>query len=268
VVIFPGRTEPTIKYAELISDLLANGYSTYAMDLRGQGASGRMLAEHDKGYVRFFADYVADAQDFIQTVVLPEEPKNVFIAAHSTGGAIAALLVDEHPEWITAMAFSAPMFELVTGKYPAPVAVTLANAVCSGTDATGYATGGDYVEGEFATNSLSSSADRFEWKYVQMREAPQLRLGGPTFRWLCEALAAGGRAQALGRYSPVPTLILQAENDTTVLLPAQARSCSDAPRCQLSLMPGAKHELFQETDAIRNLAVSQVLKFFAARANP
>jgi lysophospholipase len=95
-----------------------------------------------------------------------------------------------------------------------------------------------------------------------------LRLGGTTWRWLCEALTASSAIQSLGRYSPVPTLIMQAGEDRLVNTGAQDRYCADAPRCQLTRFPSSKHEVFHERDDIRNEAVSQVIKFLNERVKP
>lgn len=270
VILVPGRTEAMIKFAEVIDDLNAEGYSTYALDVRGQGASDRMLADHDKGYVVSFQDYVTDLAQFVTNVVQKDQPKNTFILAHSMGGAISVLLADQHPELITAMALTAPMLQINAGAFPDSIASTLGFTACSASDGTAFAIGsGDYQEeADFAANSVTSSQPRWEWKRGQLRDAPELRLGGITWRWLCESLTASSHAQSLGRYSSVPVLIMQAEKDQVVKPGGQTRYCGDSPVCQLTVMPGSKHEILQEQDSIRNRALSQVVRFFAARSAP
>lgn len=270
VVLVPGRTEAMMKWVEVIDDLVANGYTAYALDVRGQGASDRMLPNHDKGHVRAFDDYVTDMETFVRNVVRKEEPKNVFVLAHSMGGAIATLFLDEHPDLVTAVALSSPMLEINTGGFPAPVASSLGLTACGMGDGTDYALGyGDFKdETDFTKSSVSNSEPRWRWKVALYKAHPEVRVGGVTWRWLCESLNASSRAATLGRYATVPTLLLQAGSDTVVKPGSQDRYCTESPTCQKSTFPTAKHELLNEVDPIRNEALSQVLKFFAAKGNP
>ena len=269
VVLVPGRTEAIIKFAEVARDLVAQGYSTYALTLRGQGEAGRMLADPDKGYVAWFDDYVADTHRFITTVVKPEQPR-VFLLAHSLGGAVAVLLVDEHPDDVAALAMTSPMLEIELGGFPAPVAASIAAGICDASDGSGYTLGaGPYAEEtDFPKNTVTNSLPRWTWKVQQLHDDERIRLGGTTWRWLCQALVASSRAQGLGKFSSTPTLLFQAGADTIVKPGGQEKYCADAPRCTLSRVEGAKHEILQERDELRNLTLSRVVKFFDAQVTP
>lgn len=270
VVLITGRTEPIRKYAELIDDLNRAGYSTYAMDHRGQGASGRMLPNPQKGYVSSFDDYVADLHTFVTTVVKTDTNAKVALVAHSMGGAVGLLTVDAHPEDFVAVVASSPMLEINTGAFPAPIAGTLGAAACGASDGTAYAIGsGDFKEeADFSKSTVTSSEPRFWWKRQLFDDSPELRMGGLTWRWLCESLTASSNAEQAGRYSSTPTLILQAGKDTIVNPGGQQRYCAAAPRCQLSRIDDAKHENFAERDELRNVAVERTLKFLAAQVTP
>jgi lysophospholipase len=201
--------------------------------------------------------------------VKPEVPR-VFIAAHSLGGAVAVLVNDEHPDDVQAMALSAPMLDIKLGAFPAPVAASLGEGVCGITDGTGYVLGaGDYKrETDFENSSVTNSRNRWAWKLQQLDEDPGIRLGGTTWRWLCQSLDASTRASMSGRYSSTPTLMFIAGKDTIVNPPGQEKYCAEAPRCTLERLTDSKHEVFAEVDAVRNLAVSHVVKFFDAEVTP
>ncbi|TYR68695.1 alpha/beta fold hydrolase, partial [Serratia marcescens] len=58
VVVSPGRIESYVKYPEVAYDLFHCGYDVVIVDHRGQGRSGRLLADTHRGHVVNFADYV------------------------------------------------------------------------------------------------------------------------------------------------------------------------------------------------------------------
>ncbi len=75
VVLIQGRAEFIEKYAmEVAGELLARGFAVYAVDLRGQGLSSRILPDHDKGHIDDFATYVADLSSFPRYGRAPRSP--------------------------------------------------------------------------------------------------------------------------------------------------------------------------------------------------
>lgn len=50
IVLLPGRTESIIKFAEVAADLVAQGYSTYALTLRGQASNLQTLVGLSAGF--------------------------------------------------------------------------------------------------------------------------------------------------------------------------------------------------------------------------
>lgn len=265
IVLLPGRTEAVQKYAEVIAELVDQGFTVYGLDHRGQGASARMLADHDKGYVEFFADYVDDLEAFRRTVVAPAGHARVFVLATSMGGAIAAVHASRRPGAFDALALVSPMLEIDTGGFPTAVAATIAETGCSVGSGEGYVPGaGPYrEEASVAESDVTHSEARWALKQALYREHPELRLGGATYRWLCEALAASSWAQGAGEDNPQPTLILQAGADDVVRPGGQRAYCDDAPRCQLERLEGGFHELLAERDDVRGQAMSDVVRWFA-----
>ena len=89
VCILQGRAEFIEKYFETITELRRRGFAVVAFDWRGQGLSGRGLAERAKGYVRNFDQYGRDLEAIRANVLEPYMPKPHFALGHSMGGAIA-----------------------------------------------------------------------------------------------------------------------------------------------------------------------------------
>lgn len=113
VVICPGRIESYVKYAELAYDLFHLGFDVLIIDHRGQGRSGRLLADPHLGHVNRFNDYVDDLAAFWQQEVQPGPWRKRYILAHSMGGAISTLFLQRHPGVCDAIALTAPMFGIV-----------------------------------------------------------------------------------------------------------------------------------------------------------
>src|SRR5262245_29861089 len=71
VCLFHGRAEFIEKYFESIAELRARGFAVATVDWRGQGLSGRALADTRKGHVNNFDEYGADLETFMREIVLP-----------------------------------------------------------------------------------------------------------------------------------------------------------------------------------------------------
>ena len=56
LVISSGRSESYVKYPEVLYDFFHLGFDVFIMDHRGQGLSGRMLDDPQKGHVERFDD--------------------------------------------------------------------------------------------------------------------------------------------------------------------------------------------------------------------
>ncbi|MGI2258592.1 alpha/beta fold hydrolase [Shewanella sp. GXUN23E] len=262
IVISNGRVESFLKYQELIFDLYQQGFSVYALDHRGQGLSGRMTANPCKGHVGQFDHYVDDLHSFIVEVVKPARHKQLYLLGHSMGGCIGTLYLQKHPQTFRAAAFSAPMYGI---RLPAPKAIirVLAKLLdkLSASDPWYVLGGGDYKCQPFAGNDLTHSEARYGVYRTLYQSRPQIQLGSPTNHWLVQALDASERAIDAARNTRVPLLILQAEQDSIVDNSGQDAALGGL--CEKQVIPGARHEIFIETDERRTLALQTVLAFFA-----
>lgn len=267
LVVFPGRTETFLKYCELAYDLRDLGFAIYMMDHRGQGLSGRMLADSEKGYVRYFDDYVQDMRTFVREHVAPNHDR-LFAIGHSMGGA-ALTVLEQRYDFFEAAVLSAPMLKINTDPYPGFVA----NAISGVLSYVGRAK--DYTLGEgpydpaadvFETNEVTHSRVRFESAKQQWLDDPSLALGGPTNRWVYRSLKATRAARLLAVTLDLPVLMFQAEVDTFVRNSGQDWVCSWAPDCEKVVMPGAFHEILMETDSIRDVVLERLRAFLLSHA--
>lgn len=267
LVILPGRTEPLIKYCELVFDLVDLGYSVYLMDHRGQGGSGRMLVDPNRQFVVDFQDFVDDVATFVDEVVSAEgRPDSLVLFGHSLGGLIATNYAEQNPDSLDALILSAPSLQIQLAGLPEPLAYVLA------VSATALGLGSDYIPGAgppvfdapFETNLVTRSRARYDAYQTLLAASPELAVGGTTFRFVRESIEASFAARLFAPLLTTPTLLLQAGDDRYVENSAGEMVCAVASDCSLVRFEGAFHELFQEQDAIRDRAIDELRAFIEA----
>ncbi|MDR0805977.1 MAG: lysophospholipase L2 [Enterobacteriaceae bacterium] len=270
IVVVTGRTEGYIKYQELAYDLFRCGYDVWILDHRGQGFSGRLLADRQRGHVDKFDDYVDDFESFWLSIFSQQHYQQTFLLAHSMGGLIATLFLARHPDAVQAAALCSPMLGI---RLPMPT--WLARKI---TDLTEhwqnareyYVVGsGRWLPMPYAMNVLTHSKERYRFFSHHYSDNPQVRVGGPTYRWLRESMFAGERAIAQAGQITTPILLLQASQERLVDNDAHAVFCqalADAGNPCAGGVPkiisGARHELLFECDALRTQALMAILEFF------
>jgi lysophospholipase len=274
VVISSGRTESLLIYPEVIYDLARQGYSIYIHDHRGQGLSGRLLPHPQKSHVRRFDDYVADLKKFVDTVVVPRRHKKLFLVAHSMGGGIASLYIEQYPKDFGAAVLVTPMHEPLLPVRGKDVTTALCTAAGTRT-AKVVLTQDDWAAGQGPyrrlpfgdkQNDLTHSKVRWEKTREIYAAEPTTPLGGPTHAWVREACAAAARARKDAVKASVPVLLLQATEDTAVKNEAQEEFCRGVnrggrARCEGYAIEKAYHGVLFEADTFRIPAVTTLIDF-------
>ena len=255
VVLIQGRAEFIEKYAmEVAGELVERGFAVYAVDLRGQGLSSRMLPDHEKGHIDDFTTYVADLAVFLETVVLPQAPQPRLLLSHSTGGAVALrYLVAEGSRHFAAAAFSSPMTGLPAGRWIRLAAAAL-GLIPGGTVRYAPGTGPyDPKKHPFATNDVTHDERRYDFTRQWFEADPRLVLGGPTIGWLQQAFRSFDVLNAPGSLERIalPTLIVSGTGDTVVDTATHLEAVRRIPGAEHAVVEGARHELLMETDARR-----------------
>lgn len=270
IVVCPGRIESYVKYAELAWDLFHSGFDVLIIDHRGQGRSGRLLSDSHRGHVVNFSDYVEDFDRFYQQEVAPGSWRERYMLAHSMGGAIAALWLQQNPDAFSAVALCAPMFG-ITLRWPEwMVRHILDWAEGHPRIREGYAIGtGRWRALPFSVNVLTHSEERYRRSLRFYADEPALRVGGPTFHWVREGILAGEKVLAGAAAITTPIFLLQAEEERVVDNRAHQRFCeikaAAGHPCEGEspyVIEGAYHEILFEKDAMRARALSAVLEFF------
>lgn len=249
VVICHGFTECIQKYKEMIYYFLHRHYNVFLMDCRGHGYSGRQVEDLHKVYVGSFKYYIADLHNFITHVVIPNsQGLDLYLYAHSMGGAIGAAYLEQYPDTFKKAILNAPMIRMKTANVPELAAFLIAALK----HFTGH--GKDFVLGQnqnidndrYETCAARSQA-RFEYHLQRRRNNPLLQTSGSTYDWLYHNIIGTHRLTSRRQCKKVttPLLILMSDHDTCVknsaiLKFARKLDCEK----HVCLVKNSRHEIY------------------------
>jgi lysophospholipase len=259
VIIMPGRTEFIEKYGEVVGELLARGFAVGVIDWRGQGLSSRLMADPLRGHIDDFATHV---RDFAEIALGPFAalPRPWLILAHSMGANIAANIILKMPDIAACAVLTAPLFGILTGALPLPIARLAAAGALVGLSGR-YVPGGkplSLLEETFEENVVTHDARRHARVRAIVEAEPRLALASPTLGFVNAALAACDRIAAPGgaeRLS-LPVLAVLAGEEALVDNARAKAILARMRQARVMEIAGARHEILMETDAVR-------LKFWA-----
>lgn len=256
VVVLPGRSEFIEKYAEVVGDLLARCFAVVVIDWRGQGASGRLLADRRRGHVGSFDEYGTDLAACTGQVLRPFCPSPFFALAHSMGGAIALDAAARGDAPFARIVLSAPMLDIWGLRLPRGARATAAWATRLGRGRA-YIPGGSarsWMSQPFAGNMLTSDPRRHAAFHALAAAAPELLIGAPTLGWLHAAFRAMDRLArdgALQRIT-IPVLAVACGGDRIVDSVATERIIARIKGGRTITVPHALHEVLMERDVYRD----------------
>lgn len=254
VLIVHGFTENTLKYSELIWSLLHLRFSVIAYDQRGHGRSWRPDGVPDPSvtHVDHFSDYVKDLRTVCDTYS-EIMPRPWFIFAHSMGGAVASLLLEQEPALFTAAVLSSPMIAPSTRGVP----VSLASALSFLADKAGRGKKKPFFMKPYAgpedfETSCATDPERFAWYDRIKASEPLFQNSVPSYRWSLESLGVTGKILAPGQPEKItcPVLLFSAGIDFSVLPEPQEQFISRIPCGSLIPVPEARHEIYRSVNHV------------------
>jgi lysophospholipase len=259
VLLLPGRTECIEKYGRA-------GYSVISIDWRGQGLADRALPDRMVGHVEDFAEYQQDL-DAMQTVARQAAlPEPWYLIAHSMGGCIGLRgLMRGLP--VKAAAFSAPMWGISMAAWLRPVAQMVSALSGHLGLATRYAptTGPQNYLQQVPFDGNVLTTDRAMWDYMlhQIKQVPELGLGGPSLAWLGAALRECASLAALPA-PKLPAICALGTAEKVVDVPPVHLRMAAWSNGQLDLYPGAEHEIMMEGPSVRKRFFDRATALFDA----
>jgi len=273
IVLVSGFREYMEKYSELIDDFLKKGFAVYAMDNRGQGLSHRLVDNRHKSYIDNFESYLDDLHFYVKTKITSEKANEglpLFLMGHSMGGHISLRYLHDHPGIFDKAVLMAPMIRVDLGN---KVRDLITKAVVRIMQAMGlskqFAPGeGDGMEGGrrmIDRNILTHDKERYDVEEKIFEKTPDLYTGGATIGWMAAAMDSMNKIHAPNYMNDVslPLLICVAGEDKLLHSSATEKLMMDHDNCKIVRFEHAYHEIYQETDEIRNRLLKEIDDFLA-----
>jgi lysophospholipase len=264
VLIFPGRTEYIEKYGEAAAEFAARGLATMAIDWRGQGLADRMLDDPLTGHIDHFPDYQKDVATMMRAARSLNLPRPFFLVAHSMGGCIGLRAVMEGLP-VQAAAFTGPMWGIHIAPHmrlPAKLLSTWMPKFNQGHRLPVGTTSVPYpLEAPFADNMLTTDPAMYDMMRDQLNAHPELKLGGPSYIWLREALAETKHLAQRAAPSLTCTTFV-GTNERIVDIPRIEARMETWKGGQLRMVEGGEHEVLLETPAIRTTIFDEMASLF------
>ena len=265
VLLFPGRTEYVEKYGRTARGLAERGFATLTIDWRGQGIADRLVEDPATGHVHWFSDYQKDVNAMLESAKELGLPEPYYLIAHSMGGCIGLRALHEGLP-VKAACFSGPMWGIGLAPATRPAAWAMAwggkllglgHAYAPGTSAENYV-----VTAPFEDNTLTTDPDMWQYMKDQVVAHPELLLGGPSLRWLHEALSECRELDGMAS-PPHPVITFLGNNERIVHTPRIHSRMARWPNGRLEIIAPGEHEVLMDTPATQNAILDSMAAFFA-----
>jgi lysophospholipase len=258
-----GRADFIEKYIEIYDHWRRAGWTIEGFDWRGQGGSGRVLADGRLGHGPPYDVMVNDLAAFVEEW-RERSPGPHVALGHSMGGHLLLRLLAERAPAMDGAVLLSPMLGLNTGLPWQGLGRLIARILCGIGMAERGAWSEDSAKGSgHRQRNLTHSAERYEDEQWWRRSDPMLDVGPPTWGWLRDSWQSIADLLAPGVLEKVhtPMLILCAEQDRLVMTGAVRRAADRLPSARLLCKSGAAHELLREADPARLWALSEIDQF-------
>jgi lysophospholipase len=266
MLFLPGRGDHYEKYLETLQHFADAGWRVTAIDWRGQGGSGRLLADAEVGHIEDFSVWISDLRHF-WTNWKAEAPGPHVVLAHSMGGHLAMRALVEKAIDPVAVAMSAPMLGIQTGGLPLALNHAFAKLMCK----IGRAETAAWkvsekpmspmsMRGKILTHDSARYEDEIAWWGIR----PEVKLGPPSWRWIERAIASIRMLDEPGRLEAIdtPILLLATTADQLVSTPRIVKDSKRLPKAETLIFgKEAAHELLREADAVRDQCLDRITGF-------
>lgn len=262
LVFAGGRGDFIEKYLEAYHHWHRRGWNVTAFDWRGQGRSRGDRSPQG------FAAMVDDLAALLEELGL-ERP--LVAIGHSMGGHLLLRTLIERRSEIDAAVLVAPMIRVNASPLPASFAPAITRLLCRiglADRPVWKSRAPALAPGSRRQQFLTSSRDRYADEAWWWGEAPEMKLGAPSWGWMREAWNSASAWFTPTNFASIDVPLLLIGSDTDRLVdPRAIREAADRlPRAELVMYPEAGHEILREADAVRDDALARIDAFLDEQA--
>lgn len=281
IVIFEGFSEFTRKHDETTYYFLKSGYNVCIFDHRGLGLSSRdkeIAADVNATslvYIDSFDTYIADSAEAVEKAALPmtKGTGRLLLFAHSMGGCIGALFLEQYPDVFDMAVLTSPMLATNTG-VPEWMASSLSNVMDGigkgAAMAVGQKTYSASINSPKNLPSYADSVPRVKYKAFLRESDTHYQTTAATYSWTAHAVKATHQAVKRRNIRKItaPILMFQSEHDTRVRPAGQNRfrrrsSGSHGAAVTLVYYPCVRHEIYNSRNEYLAPYYDRILRFYA-----
>lgn len=271
LLFLPGRGDHYEKYLETLDYFHAEGWLVTAVDWRGQGGSGRLLADPGVGHIDDFSTWIADLK-ILYFKWKAERPGPHVVIAHSMGGHLTMRALVEKAIDPDAVVLSAPMLGIQTGGLPLRLNHAFAKLMVKmgrGEQSAWKISEKPMSPMSMRGRMLTHDADRYNDELAWWDLRPEVKLGPPSWNWLERAMDSIRNLDEPGLLEQVktPILLLATTGDQLVSTKRIIVDSKRLPNAELLLFgKEAAHELLREADLVRDKCISRINQFLDLHA--
>ena len=273
VILVNGRREFMEKHGEFMGDFMDRGYDIYAYDHRGQGLSDRPLDNPKKNHIQDFNHFVQDLAYIIQKIIAKRLENNdntpLYLVAHSMGGNIAFRYLHDYPDTIDGAILMGPLlgfkFPNIFFKLFIKYLVGMLSFMgFSQFFAFGQTENKTALQRSLSRLDLTHDKERYAREERILKAQPKLYVGGVTFQWVRAALKSLDliKEPEYAAEIKTPLLFLLAEEEKVVDNRKAEKIIEKLSNAELVTIKGARHEIYRETDSIRENLWLHIEGFF------
>ena len=267
IVMVHGYTDAAYKFKEVAYYFLKSGYSVSIYEHRGHGYSYRAIDDPSRVTVTSFQEYVDDLKIFVEEIVRPtlSDKEQLFVYAHSMGGGVTALALEQNPNLFEAAVLTSPMMEVEFDGIPNHMAEALVSVMKLTGNGEQYVLGGEPYNGYYeGTNGSMNSPARYDYLYHVQASDVNYQTNAGTYDWLGAAIEATERIREHASDFTTDALLFQASDDTIVGPNGQNEFASKASNVQLITVANTKHSILFSGNNVFIPYMNTILDFYEA----